>query len=327
MGRGSVGDVTFTRIDGEQVARARNRSPKNPQTVLQLLQRVVMKTAAQAYSLMQEITDHSFQGFAQGTPNQSQFVKRNVGLLREQLADEINSGDATVILSSEKANFASKLSSLAVINPYLVSEGSIPTLLIEWPNFVPILKFNREFDHEPSYQEVVDALGLNQGDQLTFMCLSTDDDPYHEEMRGQFNGFSFARVILEPASGDMSVPFIVGEPGSYAVNDPNPRNEGSLSCGFTQATPTQPTDINGIGFSTSGMSANPRMSSAIAAATVIASRLVGKMWTRSSQRLTLRGTDSQGLIDYEVFWLGDSVASFLTEANSSLYLNQADSFK
>ena len=30
--RGSVGDVTFARIKGQQIARARNRNPKNPKT-------------------------------------------------------------------------------------------------------------------------------------------------------------------------------------------------------------------------------------------------------------------------------------------------------
>ena len=39
MGRGSVGDVTFYRADGQQLSRARNRKPRNPKTNAQLIQR------------------------------------------------------------------------------------------------------------------------------------------------------------------------------------------------------------------------------------------------------------------------------------------------
>lgn len=38
--RGSVGDVVFTRTKGQQIARARNRNPKNPKTPAQMAQRV-----------------------------------------------------------------------------------------------------------------------------------------------------------------------------------------------------------------------------------------------------------------------------------------------
>ena len=39
--RGSVGDVTFSRLKGQQVARARNRKPANPQTNKQMYQRAL----------------------------------------------------------------------------------------------------------------------------------------------------------------------------------------------------------------------------------------------------------------------------------------------
>ncbi|WP_426923614.1 hypothetical protein, partial [Ralstonia pseudosolanacearum] len=65
-----------------------------------------MKTVSGAYSLLQPIADHSFQGESVGTPNQSMFARRNVALLRSRLAEEINSGAPETITSSAKANFA-----------------------------------------------------------------------------------------------------------------------------------------------------------------------------------------------------------------------------
>lgn len=48
--RGSVGDVTFTKIKGQQVARARNRNPHNPRTNKQSLQRAIFAAAVKFYT-------------------------------------------------------------------------------------------------------------------------------------------------------------------------------------------------------------------------------------------------------------------------------------
>lgn len=49
--RGSVGDVTFTRTNGNQVTRARNRRPKNPKTYGQMYQRSLFANAVKMYQL------------------------------------------------------------------------------------------------------------------------------------------------------------------------------------------------------------------------------------------------------------------------------------
>lgn len=48
--RGSVGDVTFARSKGQQVARARNRQPNNPRTAAQMTQRSIFADAVKFYS-------------------------------------------------------------------------------------------------------------------------------------------------------------------------------------------------------------------------------------------------------------------------------------
>lgn len=49
--RGSVGDVTFTRTNGQQIARARNRRPKNPRSKTQMAQRSLFSSAVKMYQL------------------------------------------------------------------------------------------------------------------------------------------------------------------------------------------------------------------------------------------------------------------------------------
>lgn len=326
--RGSVGDVTFTHINGVQVARARNRHPKNPQTPVQLLQRVVSKTSSVAYSLLQQICNHSFQGYQEGTPNQSRFAKLNIAKFRRRLEDVIYSGNPEDILSSGEANFAYKSSSLAEMNSYVVSEGSVRSSDVRFSSglfglFFPIALPGGTTQSTLTYQNVVDALSLQRGDQLTFMFLSTDDSDSPDAAQGCFNGFSYARVILEPSDGDMSSTFFNGT----AINKPSARNEGDVSLAFVAAAGDVPAHFT---FSTAGMATAANMTNSVAATAVIASRLSGGIWQRSSQELVLRPSDITiaGHLQYDtnVHLLGEAVASYMTVQASSLYLNQSENF-
>lgn len=50
MARGAVGDVVFSRLKGQQVARARNRQPANPRTSSQMYQRALFTDAVKFYT-------------------------------------------------------------------------------------------------------------------------------------------------------------------------------------------------------------------------------------------------------------------------------------
>lgn len=323
FGRGKIGDIVMYRANGTQVTRARNRSPKNPQTPLQLLQRVILKTSAGAYSMLQEITNHSFQGLAEGTPSQSRFTELNVKYFRTLLRDEIESGDAAEILGCIKTNFASKSSSLPEMNPYVVSEGSMGSQMVRFVGGLFGLMFvvpqAGATADTLTYQQVVDGLGLTRGDQITFLCISTDD----AEGTGKFNGFRYARVILEPSDGDMTSVFFA----NGAINKPNTRNEGNVSLAFVVASGDVPAHLT---FSIEGIDTAAGKVNSVAAATVVASRLVGGTWQRSSQSLVIRpatvSVDGHLTWDYEVDYLADAIASYMTVTESSLYLNQAENF-
>lgn len=317
FGRGSVGDVVFSHVDGEQVARARNRSPRNPKTALQLLQRVCLKTTSSAYSLLQDICNHSFQGFAEGTPSQAQFNKINIGKFREQLAIEINSGDESVILESTETNFAAKTTSLVEINPYTVSDGSLTKLPIKFYGSAASPAFGIALplpSAAPTYQEVLTAYGLQRGDQLTFLSLSVDDT---QEV-GQFNGFDYARVILDPDNAIMTSPFLSGT----AINSPNERNRGGFSFFIVQdSTQYFLTWVCNKHAAASGLA------NSAAAGTAIVSRLAGGVWQRSPQALVLRSwiITQPGHLqsDHDIDYLSDAILSYMSSDSSTLYLNQA----
>lgn len=318
--RGSVGDVTFSRVGGQQVARGRNRAPRNPQTPLQLIQRVCLKTASQAYSMTQEICNHSFQGKAEGTPNQSQFIMTNVALLRQRAAAVIASDDIEAIFASQLTNYASKECVLPEINQYAISNGTISSLNYAFvgitANYSAISLIDNVMPDGATvetltYAQVIAALQVQRGDQLTFLFFSCDDtaDDSH------FNGFRFARVILEPAGGDLTVPFISGS----AINDPNERNRGALGVALT--------DDRHLYFSSPDFSVGRGRANCLVGGAIIVSRLSGGIWQRSTQAVALRpwlSAETWALYrDHSTAFLGTAVTSFLSQVNSSLYLNQA----
>ncbi len=313
--RGSVGDVTFSRMDGKQVARARNRAPKNPRSILQVLQRVCFATASKAYSAMSPIVDHSFEGLAAGTPNQSRFLVVNNGLLRDKLADIIAYPDLDKLYGSTAANYSLRGAPKPVLNEYVISEGSLPAVAIEPIDDGTGIIFAEDLVPVgvlPTYAEVVNVLGLQRGDQLTFCGLAHNFTSYAQgtEPYEYINGFEFARVILEPASGDMSTNFITN---SGTINSPNERNQGSVKFAFeSDDEDIRLLEINNVKFGNDG-------TRTLCYGAIIVSRLgVDGKWLRSSATLIKTTTG-----DMDTDTIGDAYDSYMYATSSELYLNQA----
>lgn len=121
MGRGSIGDVTFYRADGQQLSRVRNRKPRNPRTNAQLYQRAIMATIIKAYQAGKEIFDHSFQGYSVGAQCQREFMKLNAKMLRELVAADVNT---PLTGNNQKAKVVAPGSNTPVANSYIISRGT-----------------------------------------------------------------------------------------------------------------------------------------------------------------------------------------------------------
>lgn len=207
--RGSIGDIVFWRGNGEQLSRSRNRRPANPRTDSQLTTRIILKTCSTAYSkLMFDYANQTFQGAKIGAENQRKFMSANTKILR----DYIKQG-------ADDMNFNGKDDTVAMLNRYRVSEGNLPTIGATVANPVSgssTISLGQEFTiagSVPTYQEICDAFGLAPGTQLTFLLCNI--------RQGVIQYVQRKRIILSPASGDMSVAFIA----DGAINDPNPAND------------------------------------------------------------------------------------------------------
>lgn len=315
--RGSVGDVTFSRLNGVQVARVRNRAPRNPQSPAQMLQRVIMSSVGKAYSFMQNICNHSFENFELGQMSQRKFMEVNVGILRDKAGDVIAYPIEAMIKASTAHNYSFKNDYLPVVNRYMISAGSLPSIpLMQGDSGVSsTIPFNTSEITQATvtYQQMVDAMGLQKGDQLTFIQV-TNDATLEGHDADLMTGFRYARIIMEPSDGDMSSTFFA----ESGINKPNERNEGSFTTFGLVTTEGQ----QGLYFLLHDVVTTPSSDKHLAASAVILSRLDGNKWRRSQQFLEPRFTSGGEVLKAST--LGLAYETYLTQPSSDLYLNQAE---
>lgn len=123
MARGKVGDVVFYRMNGWQMARVRNRKPKNPKTPEQMYQRAIIATVMKSYAAGKDIFDHSFQEYRFGEDNMRRYNSINAVYLRNLIKQEVN--DATDETESNVRVVGYKSPSCVANYGFTVSEGTL----------------------------------------------------------------------------------------------------------------------------------------------------------------------------------------------------------
>lgn len=123
--KGKLGETVAMRRNGKQVVRAYISNPKNPNSQKQQVQRMVQATAAQAYSAMKKICDHSFEGVQVGQKSMSYFMSKNMDYLRASIAAN---SDGT--LKNASADYVRKGVNLPVLNKYVVGKGTLPAVAV-----------------------------------------------------------------------------------------------------------------------------------------------------------------------------------------------------
>lgn len=291
--RGKVGDLVFSRANGQQIVRSRAAVVKNPQTESQMVQRIILNTVAQAYSRMRAITDHSFEGVQAGQKTMSLFLRKNIDSLRSIIAKEIaDGGDFDGVWA-----FTPIGDNGYAPNAYIISQGSLPAV----PVAVDSATKGSIALAENTYQGVLDAFGLLRGDQLTFVAT-------HGSNMGN-QTFYFARVILDPVDANgvqlpLSTAFIGAENN---IVSPNPRNEGVFS------SLTFADSKISFGFSTKSMTG---------AAVIVSRKNNDGSWLRSNASMTIRWENLAGFL-YSMQECLDMFAAGGFDTINDRYLNNA----
>lgn len=218
LASGKIGSVVLYRAFGEERARSWVSRKRNPRTATQAVQRAVMKTCQVSYSSLMPLCRQSFQGCAEGTPCQAAFVSRNARMLRSMVADDIAGGPQS-ILESAKGNFCRKGDYLPPYNPLIVSDGGLPEITgvgRQGAVFLPDGLLSPAASY--TYAQICAAYGISRGDELHVVCAAVDP------VTGIMSSVLHSCIIMEPASGDMSTPFVLERGG--AINSPNAGNYG-----------------------------------------------------------------------------------------------------
>lgn len=247
---GKLADVVLYRNAGAQVARLRVRNPKNPRTEQQLIQRVIQSTAAKAYSVLQAICNHAFEGKQSRTANQSEFMRLNVARDRYRVS-------VAPMGWRSLSNFNSRDLVEPLANNYIVASGSLPEMQFSGDGDEFIIGAGSGLTADDTYQQVCDKLGLQRGDQITVFNIKVADN-------GAMSNLNPARIILEPSEGDMTTKFL-GNKGE--INKANEKNSGDFTVNIAEGTMA-------ISFNKHGQ-----------AGTVIVSRYADGKWLRSTARI------------------------------------------
>lgn len=156
---GSTKNFTFSELHGEQITKERVSRVKNPRTISQMRQRMLMATIGAAYSYLKTIADHSFEGKTVGQQNMSEFMRLNLNKFRDVSQDN-------------NAAYAMNAYGDKLVNPmrYILSKGSLPTMpfVINANNQI-VLTYN--VSDASTAEKVYDAMGIKKGDMVTFVWV------------------------------------------------------------------------------------------------------------------------------------------------------------
>lgn len=178
--RGRVGSDVYSigrnaKGKKQQVVRSLAESVANPQTESQMRGRMIMSTIMQVVAKMKPIIDHSFDNVTGKQPNISEFIARNYGLIKADVAANPQTGNAFGLVKfGEKG---------AKRGQYVVSAGqaALPSALVLTKSTATIAITLPAT--EITGAGLRSALGLAEEEYFTLVGIKTDGDAAYERFR------------------------------------------------------------------------------------------------------------------------------------------------
>lgn len=210
--RGRVGsDVYSVGRDAkgakQQVVRSLAETVANPQTIAQMRGRMIMSTVMQAVSAMRPIIDHSFDNVPAGQPSISEFISRNYGLIKADVAAHPSS-DNTFGLNAYQEKGVKQ-------GAFLISDGEAINKGLIWSedNMTFAISLTAS---TLTVAGLKAAIGWKEGDYHTLCQINSDGT------------FQFARLALADGLSDETV-ISSANVGSLFTQDGNAQVTAELS--------------------------------------------------------------------------------------------------
>lgn len=156
--RGSTKTLTFQVLEGKQITKDRVSEVKNPRTIEQMRQRMILKTIGLGYSTMKTICDHSFEQSTYGMQSMQKFMQDNLSLIKKNMT---------------KFGFAEFNDSTPNMGQFKISEGSLASPIQSAASLS--FESNKLTVSLPSTVattlDVANAFGVALGDIVTLVAL------------------------------------------------------------------------------------------------------------------------------------------------------------
>lgn len=160
---GSTKNFTFSELNGQQITKERVYKVKNPRTLQQMRQRMVMASVSAGYSYLKEICDHSFEGFGVGSPCMSEFMRVNLDALKTKAQND----SAVVAFNAFQDKNINPV-------PFVVAKGSLDEIVPTIADGKLSWSTPKNDADTTTAEGIYAALGLNQGDMVTFILCGGD---------------------------------------------------------------------------------------------------------------------------------------------------------
>lgn len=173
MARGKVGDLVFTRRNGEQITRPRVRVVNNPKTEGQQIQRMIFASCIWAYQKLKSVCDHSFEGVKYGADSQAKFMSENLKALRAYYPTSADPTAYAELNPAEMKSFALPTKEGEIGAGLIVSLGTIPEVKPILTDGV-VTGWGNSYTSEsevPPVRTVLNALGAQPGDQISLIVI------------------------------------------------------------------------------------------------------------------------------------------------------------
>lgn len=212
LSRKKLGDIVFYRSDGQQRARVRVRTIKNPRSAKQAVQRMVLATASKTLAALRGLYNHSFENVAVGTPSMRYAQRLLMEGYRGKAAGYINSSAWQA--EGNQAFFALKGAPIAACYAGMpLTKGRLSfkevtavreTVGNDNVEGLQIANLGDAFvatiTTQAQYAAALAELGIEPGDQLTFVCYAANGNVIVAEFGNEANIadlYRYARVTFK----------------------------------------------------------------------------------------------------------------------------------
>lgn len=281
---GKLGEGVYYRGYGRQLARSRNRAPRNPKTLSQALQRMSLRNAGKLASSLSSLIDHSWEGQVPWKSRAS-FLSSAVKRIKELVSDYPASRFLPVAYANSSLGVVPD--GLQLSNGSLASFLSLQTSVGEHDAFQVVHADSQVPDSVVALpaEALFQRLGLPFKSQLTFVTAWSGTV---QNGNGQY--FDFVRVNLAESTQPNDGVVILDETFASLEGVSVFRFHEDFISRYNSSSMAEISELR-IALSAKGVAIFRVDMADVAGMGLIGSALVGDKWLRSSSTLGAFETD------------------------------------